>query len=275
MKKKKKLLFPLLGILLLGVISIKCSGGDDQRDSDGYTSPTPTTVTASDLTLTVDENPINGDLLGTINGSTNNGTVQYAIVSQSSSGALDVNSSSGAVTVADATAFDFETQTTLSAVVRVSSGNVSENITITVNITDVAEVSLTLWEGPVMTFSKPNGGDPNLEVNQDRITNNVWITRGSNTSNGQGQIYNIVSETFATSSSSPAGTEWAQGTFESINNVTFTSFRAACPNQKPKNVVGQPMLLHLIEDDVYLEVRFTFWAPGKEGGFAYERTTEQ
>ena len=279
MKKKSKLLFPLLCSLFLGLICIQCSGGDDDGGTDGYSSPTPTptptTVTASDLTVTINENPSNGDLLGTVNGSTNNGSVQYALVSQSSAGAMAINGSSGAVTVADPAAFDFEVQTSLTAVVRVSSGNVSEDITVTINLTDVVEVSLTLWDGPIMTFSKSSGGNPADEANQDRITNNVWITRGSNTANGQGQIYNIVSETFATGSTSPAGTEWAQGTFENINSVTFTSFRAACPNQKPINVPGVPMLLHLIEDDVYLEVRFTSWSQKKQGGFAYERTTQQ
>ena len=277
MEKKRKHLFPLLCILFLGFVTVQCSGGDDDGGAYDYSSPTPapTTVTASDLTVTINENPTNGDLLGTVNGSTNNGTLQYTLVAQSSAGAIAVNGTTGAVTVADAAVFDFEQQTTLTATIRVSSGNVSEDITVTVNLTDVAEVSLTLWNGPILTFSKPNGGNPAEEANQDRITNNVWITRNNNTATGQGQIYNFVSESFATDASSPAGTRWAQGTFENIQNVTFTSFRAACPGQKPKNVVGIPMLLHLVEDDVYLEIRFTSWSLGKLGGFSYQRSTAQ
>jgi hypothetical protein len=33
------------------------------------------------------------------------------------------------------------------------------------------------------------------------------------------------------------------------------------------------MVLHLIADDVYISIKFTSWATGKTGGFAYERST--
>ena len=126
------------------------------------------------------------------------------------------------------------------------------------------------WEGSRITFTKGNNADPTDESNQDRITDNVWITRA----NSGGQIYNIVSETSATSGSSPSGTEWAQGSFDNIDSLNFTSFRDACPNQKPKDVVGVPMVLHLIADDIYIEVEFTSWSQGKQGGFSYQRTTQ-
>ena len=120
------------------------------------------------------------------------------------------------------------------------------------------------WEGSRITFTKGNSADPTDESNQDRITDNVWITRA----NSGGQIFNIVTETSATSGSSPAGTEWAQGSFDNIDSLNFTSFRDACPNQKPKDVVGVPMVLHLIADDIYIEVEFTSWSQGKQGGFS-------
>ena len=126
------------------------------------------------------------------------------------------------------------------------------------------------WEGSRITFTKGNSADPTDESNQDRITDNVWITRA----NSGGQIFNIVTETSATSGSSPAGTEWAQGSFDNIDSLNFTSFRDACPNQKPKDVVGVPMVLHLIADDIYIEVEFTSWSQGKQGGFSYQRTTQ-
>ena len=126
------------------------------------------------------------------------------------------------------------------------------------------------WEGSRITFTKADSADPTDESNQDRITDNVWITRA----NSGGQIFNIVSETSATSDSSPAGTEWAQGSFDDIDTLTFTSFRNACPNQKPKDVVGVPMVLHLTAEDIYIEVEFTSWSQGKQGGFSYQRTTQ-
>ena len=133
--------------------------------------------------------------------------------------------------------------------------------TLTYSVTDAANntnsttrtvivnpITHTLWQGDSLTFTKTAESDPNTEDNQDRITASVWITRGNN----GGQIYNIVTENSAVSGTSPVGTEWAQGTFNDIGSLTFSSFRNACPGQKPKNIVGIPMVLHIIQEDIYL-----------------------
>ena len=126
----------------------------------------------------------------------------------------------------------------------------------------------TVWRGETKTFTKFDNSDPNSEENQDRITSNVWITRG----NSGGQIYNIVSETSADSNSSPAGTRWALGTIEEISSLSFSNFRGAVG--KPKNVVGKNLVLHLIEDNIFLSVKFTSWSENKLGGFSYQRSTQ-
>lgn len=36
-----------------------------------------------------------------------------------------------------------------------------------------------IWTGTNTTFTKESGADPSLEANQDRISDNVWITRGN------------------------------------------------------------------------------------------------
>src|SRR6185503_16127106 len=66
--------------------------------------------------------------------------------------------------------------------------------------------SATVWTGPTTNFVNTAGSDPNLAVNQDRLTPNVWITRDSI----QG-IYNAKTETTFTHFSSPQDTEWADG----------------------------------------------------------------
>ena len=126
----------------------------------------------------------------------------------------------------------------------------------------------TIWRGETKTFAKVDNSDPNSEENQDRITSNVWITRG----NSGGQIYNIVSETSADSNSSPAGTRWALGTIEEISSLSFSNFRGAVG--KPKNIVGKNLILHLIEDNIFLTVKFTSWSENKLGGFSYQRSTQ-
>tara|TARA_B100000900_G_scaffold330072_1_gene290539 strand:+ start:917 stop:1402 length:486 start_codon:yes stop_codon:yes gene_type:complete len=124
-----------------------------------------------------------------------------------------------------------------------------------------------IWEGPTVVFSKDDGADFTQESNQDRITSNVWITRG----NG-GQIFNIAKENSADKLDSPAGTLWSVGNVNNIDNLTFETFRLAVG--QPKDVVGKNLVLYLVDDDIYLSVKFTSWSQGQKGGFAYERSSE-
>lgn len=128
-------------------------------------------------------------------------------------------------------------------------------------------VAQTTWDGPTMTFTKADNADPTLEANQDRITSNVWLTRG----NSGGQIYNAKTESSSSKSSSPANTRWAFGTTTNLGSLTFSTFRGT---SKPKNAVGQNMVLHLVSDDIYIDIKFTSWSSGKQGGFTYERSTD-
>ena len=174
-----------------------------------------------------------------------------------------MNASSGVLRVANATLFDFATNPTIQASVEVTDGVNTGTISVTINLIQ----SAIIWTGPTFTFTKNDGADPNVEQNQDRITDNVWITRG----NSGGQIYNAKEENNSSKSTSPADTEWAVGTTADIESLTFLPFRDAI---SPRNVVGVDLVLHLITDDIYIDVKFTQWSSGRQGGFAYERSTE-
>lgn len=128
-------------------------------------------------------------------------------------------------------------------------------------------MAAVIWIGDNITFSKANDADPTDSANQDRLTDNVWITRG----NDGGQIYNIKTESIANKASSPAGTAWAEGNLDDWESLTFEPFRTAVG--QPKDVVGKDLVVHLIDDNIYLQVRFTSWAQGMAGGFSYERST--
>lgn len=127
--------------------------------------------------------------------------------------------------------------------------------------------SRVVWTGPTISFVKSDGANPTEATNQDRLTNNVWITRG----NTGGQIYNARSENAFDKDNSPAGTQWALGTLDNIDNLDFRSFRDAI---KPSDVIGRDLVLFLVEDNTFLSIRFTSWSSDKEGGFAYERSTQ-
>src|SRR4051812_21025600 len=40
-----------------------------------------------------------------------------------------------------------------------------------------ASADPVVWNGPMITFTKPDFSDWTLPVNQDRLTDNVWLTR--------------------------------------------------------------------------------------------------
>jgi glucose/arabinose dehydrogenase len=134
-----------------------------------------------------------------------------------------------------------------------------------------AAEAATVWTGPPMTFTKTSGADPTQAANQDRITPDVWITRG----NLQG-LYNAKTEAAFAHFLSPADTEWANGTTANYATLSYTDWNhwAKGVNPGPPSTVGVNAVLHLISDDIYIDIKFTSWAGGGSGGgFSYQRST--
>ncbi|MEM1325497.1 MAG: hypothetical protein AAGI23_06060 [Bacteroidota bacterium] len=124
-----------------------------------------------------------------------------------------------------------------------------------------------IWTGATVTFEKTNDADPTLAANQDRITDKVVLTRGTD----GGQLFNIQVESSSDKAESPTGTLWALGTTADIDDLDFQNFRATI---KPKSVVGKDLVLFLVEEEIYIDLKFTKWSSNKGGGFAYERASE-
>lgn len=124
-----------------------------------------------------------------------------------------------------------------------------------------------IWSGAPIQFEKADNADPDDAANQDRITDQVWITRGI----AGGQIYNAVLESGANKDSSPEGTQWAIGTTEGLDTLTFGPFRQTVGN--PQDVVGQKLVLLLEQENIAIDISFISWSSGQKGGFAYERAT--
>ena len=127
-------------------------------------------------------------------------------------------------------------------------------------------VAQTVWTGPTITFTKPNGANWNLPENQDRMTDNVWITRAN-----YGGIFNIAQEAYYTGIS-PIDTEWAYGSAEDYEDLTFAPW-VVWNGSYPPGMVGDEAVVHLITDDIYIDITFLSWSCCGAGGFSYVRTT--
>ncbi len=125
-----------------------------------------------------------------------------------------------------------------------------------------ANRAATVWTGPTTTFVNVMAADV------DQISPNVWLTRG--TSQG---IFNIKTEAAFTPFFSPADTEWANGTTANYGSLTYSDWNtwAKTINGGPPNTVGLNAVVHLISEDIYLDLKFTAWPVG--GGFTYQRST--
>jgi hypothetical protein len=142
-------------------------------------------------------------------------------------------------------------------------------------VASAASAAPTIWTGPTISFAKASGADFNLTANQDQLTTNVALTRG----NVQGMI-NILAES-SFSGPSPTGTLWAT----SLNNpadtisaanwaaLDFTTWTVAYGNSVGNNILNHNAVVHLIDDDVYLDLSFTAFQGMGGGGFAYVRST--
>lgn len=132
----------------------------------------------------------------------------------------------------------------------------------------VTEEAKTIWSGPKITFTKEDSVDHTLAQHQDLITESVILTRDL-----RGSLINVVTET-SPISSSPEGTQWALGTTAELESLEFQTLKAAA-NELLKEVPGKSFVLHLTEEDIYIDVTFLQWTSGGSGGgFSYERTTE-
>ena len=164
--------------------------------------------------------------------------------------------------------------------------NTGEVETQTLTITNSGNSNLN-WDIEVdwitmdsVTFIKENSVDHTLSQHQDRITDDIWITRVQG-----GAIFNIFYEPNDWHPHNPAGTEWAAGSFDDIGSVVFETFGTDVLGHSigdslnnyfiPNNL---PILMHLIDDDIYHEVYFHSWQRGNigggGGGFSYTRVAE-
>jgi hypothetical protein len=100
-------------------------------------------ISSTDFTTTVAENPVVGQSLGVLDTSVNQGELTFSVgESIDFDGAFAINASTGELTIADPTYFNFEENSTVTGIVLASAGGVTNEINVTVTITNVNEISM-------------------------------------------------------------------------------------------------------------------------------------
>src|SRR5690606_18760009 len=127
MNKVKIVLWAFIGL------TMSCSNSTEEINE--------TTVTISDITITINENPSNNQLLGTVEATTNQGNLTFSITEQSPNDALVINPSTGEIRVLDQTLFDFDTNPIIIGVIKAENGEVFDTANITINLNDSNEIT--------------------------------------------------------------------------------------------------------------------------------------
>ena len=117
---------------------------DDEPDTDPETA---VVLTAEDFAVTIDENPAEGAVLGTIKAEVTEGAISYAITSQDVEGALAINEETGELSVLNVEPFDYEVNESISSTVTVSAEGADDvEVAIMITINNVSDVPfITTW----------------------------------------------------------------------------------------------------------------------------------
>ena len=139
-----KKLLNYLTVLLIMLVFQACSDEDS-------TEPTPgaVTITTNSFTASIDENPNNGDVIGTVSATASDGSaLTFSLSAQSVAEALALDANTGELTVADASVFDYETNPTITAAYTASNGTAEATGTINITINDDPDDTafITTWE---------------------------------------------------------------------------------------------------------------------------------
>jgi hypothetical protein len=126
-----------------------------------------------------------------------------------------------------------------------------------------------IWRGTDVIFSKGSNDDWTSKNFQDSISPNVIFTRANKKS-----LFNIKMES-ESSSGSPLDTEWAIGSIDDIESLEFCKFTCISKGA-PYDLVDQPLVVHLITDDIYISMVVKYWGGGKvgnRGAITYSRSS--
>jgi hypothetical protein len=128
-----------------------------------------------------------------------------------------------------------------------------------------AHATPTLWTGPNTNYTQSAAHPADVLV-----PGAVSLSR-----NFSHWLFNTNTDHLGASTGTPSDTEWAFGAltnFASLSYKSFALFRNGNLSGVLVGVPPKPMVVHLINENIYLSVTFTAWPQGG-GFFAYTRST--
>src|SRR5215469_2028424 len=129
----------------------------------------------------------------------------------------------------------------------------------------------TYWTNTPVTFTNPGNNATDI------LTSIVILTRATT----GGGLFNIANQpNYFTGAAPPAGTQWGLGTLAGyISNPSSVTF-GNCPleaGMRPPNDIGKTYVVHLVTNNIYLQLTLNSWGGGILGGaagsYSYTRST--
>jgi hypothetical protein len=120
----------------------------------------------------------------------------------------------------------------------------------------------TLWTGPATNFTQSA-----TSLTDELIPGAVSLTRAYSQ-----WLYNPDGGDQGPGTGTPTDTEWAFGTLDNYQGLAYAPFASYRNGDLSSLLIGNPMVVHLINEDVYLSLTFSQW-PQHGGFFAYTRST--
>lgn len=128
---------------------ISCN--DDEPTPDPIPDPTPdpepieVNLTIDDFEASIDENIVDGTTIGMVSFATDTGVVVLTLSNETPAGALALDGTTGALSVLDATIFDFEANEQITATVTATVDSVVAEAEVTVLINDLFELETQVF----------------------------------------------------------------------------------------------------------------------------------
>jgi hypothetical protein len=120
----------------------------------------------------------------------------------------------------------------------------------------------TLWTGPNTNFTQSASN-----LTDVLVPGAVSLTRAFSQ-----WLFNPAAGDTGPAKGTPTDTEWAFGSLVNYDALSYQTFDSLRNGDLSSLLVGNPMVVHLVNEDIYLSLTFSAW-PQHGGYFAYTRST--